>query len=302
MSGHDRAGTVLTVLAPGPLTTIQDLGRPGMGTIGVPTGGAADRSALRHANRLLGNPDGAAGLELTLGGLRLRPDGAVHVALTGAPCELRTGGQGAAFGARLLLRAGDELVVGTPVTGLRTYLAVDGGIGARTVLGSAGASPSLGLGPAPLRAGDRLPVAGGATGASTPPGPGDGLGARWQASPEARVVPGPREAWFAPDALTVLTTAAWTATSDLDRIGVRLTGPVLTRAAEREGAELASEPMVRGAIQVPPDGRPVVLLADHPTTGGYPVIAVVSDADTDRLAQLRPGDRVRFRAVSAPWR
>jgi allophanate hydrolase subunit 2 len=115
-------------------------------------------------------------------------------------------------------------------------------------------------------------------------------------------VRGPRTDWFDRESSAALTSARWTATGALDRIGVRLDGPPIRRATAYEGKELPSEPMVRGSIQVPPDGQPVVLLADHPTTGGYPVIAVVTDADTDRVAQLRPGDPVRFRAVPPPWR
>ncbi|MFN8046238.1 MAG: biotin-dependent carboxyltransferase family protein [Dermatophilaceae bacterium] len=289
----------LTVIDPGPMTTVQDLGRPGHGAIGVPTGGAADRASLRLANRLLGQADATPGLETTLGGLRVRFGAATRCCVAGAPCEVRIDGAAAAFGEAILVPGGAELALGTPRSGLRSYLAVAGGLSAPVALGSVASSPSLALGRPPLRAGDTL-----ALGEAAPYAPhlAHHPGGAWQAEPTATIVRGPRTDWFDRESSAALTSDRWTATGALDRIGVRLDGPPIRRATAYEGKELPSEPMVRGSIQVPPDGQPVVLLADHPTTGGYPVIAVVTDADTDRVAQLRPGDPVRFRAVPPPWR
>ncbi|GAB2760016.1 biotin-dependent carboxyltransferase family protein [Salinifilum aidingensis] len=280
----------LEVLSTGPLATVQDLGRPGLGHIGVGTSGAADRGALRLANRLLANPEGAAAVEVTLGGLELLARGPVTVALTGAPCPLSVDGRGAAMHAVLRLDAGSTLRLGRPERGLRTYLAVRGGIAVEPVLGSRSTDVLAGLGPERLAAGALLPV--GPAPAAFPcveqapvPGPADGV-------LELRAVPGPRADWFTADALRVLFGAEYAVTADSDRIGMRLSGPQLTRSC---GGELPSEGMVAGALQVPPSGTPTLFLADHPVTGGYPVIAVVPAADVDRAAQARPGQAVRFR-------
>ena len=284
--------TVLEVLAAGPLATVQDLGRPGLADLGVGVSGAADRAALRLANRLVANPEGAAGLEVTLGGLRLRPHADVLVALTGAPCPVAVGGRVEGPYATLRVPAGVELALGAPLRGLRTYVAVRGGLAVPPVLGSRATDLLAGLGPPPLRPGDRLPV--GPPPAAHPvvdvapvAGPPDG-------DVELRVRLGPRDDWFTPAARELLLRSAWTASPDSDRVGVRLTGPALERAVP---GELPSEGVVPGALQVPPTGRPVLLLADAPLTGGYPVVAVVLAADVDRAAQVRPGQRVLLRAV-----
>lgn len=284
----------LEVVAVGPGATLQDAGRPGMGAIGVPVGGAADRAAAARANRLVGNAARAVVLETVLASFALRADRRHVVVLTGAPAEARVDGRPAPLGEPFALHAGQTLTVGMPVAGLRTYLAVQGGIRAEQVLGSAGSSP--GLGPGPVRPGQVLEV----LTANGPSRPDDVAAAEdsWGLA-TARVVLGPRDDWFTRAAIGHLLTTAWRASSELDRVGVRLDGPALDRS--RPG-ELASEGLVRGAVQVPADGRPLVFLADAPTTGGYPVVAVVVDADVDRLAQLRPGDPVRFTPVTAPWR
>lgn len=297
-TGRPVTSSLLEVVDPGPLALVEDLGRPGVAEIGVPAGGAADRVSLRQANRLLGNPESAAGIECLLGGLALRPGSPMRLAVTGAPCEVTVDGRPVPFGSAIGVEAGAIVRLATPRVGLRTYVAVHGGIAGPMLHGSRASSPSLGLGPAPLRTGDLLHLgAPSPTPAAEAPLPGWD----WRSPRALRVTPGPRTDWFTPWAVTTLTTTQWWATSALDRIGVRLGGPALTRRPERVGTELPSEPMVRGAIQVPPDGVPVVLLADHPTTGGYPVIGVVADADTDRIAQLRPGDPVRFRPAAPPW-
>ncbi len=282
---------MIEVLRSGPLTTIQDLGRPGHAHLGVGRSGAVDRPSLRLANRLVGNPEGAAALELTFGGLALRAAQSITVALTGAPCEATAGGRGRDLFAPLALTAGDVLEIGMPSRGVRTYLAIRGGIDCDPVLGSRSTDLLSRLGPDRLRDGDELSIGrpyGNAPGVDVAPG------AQLPDEPVLRVVPGPRADWFAPDALAVLGRTRYEVTSSSDRVGVRLDGPPLERSRTDE---LPSEGMVEGAVQVPPDGHPVIFLADHPVTGGYPVIAVVHPDDIAVAAQLRPGQPVRFEVV-----
>jgi biotin-dependent carboxylase-like uncharacterized protein len=280
---------VLTVLASGPLTTVQDRGRPGWASIGVTRSGAADRQAAALANRLVGNDAAAAVLEVTVGGLQVRAGRTLLVAVSGAPAPVTVDGRAAPFDAPLTLRPGQVLGLGNPAVGLRSYLAVRGGIGVPPVLGSRSTDTLSGLGPAPLRPGDVLPV--GALAADEPVV--DVAPVRAPSSrPVLRVLPGPRRDWLAPAAWTALTAEDWTVSPDSDRVGLRLAGPRLDRARTDE---LPSEGLVPGAVQVPPDGAPVLFLVDHPVTGGYPVLAVVTTDDLPAAAQLRPGDRVRFR-------
>jgi biotin-dependent carboxylase-like uncharacterized protein len=287
---------VIEILEPGPLGTVQDLGRPGHAALGVGASGAADRGSLRLANRLVGNPEGTAGLELTLGGLRARFERPAIVALTGAPCPARVDARAVDMNGPIDVPAGATLTLGAPQEGLRTYLAVRGGIAVPPVLGARCTDLLSGIGPDPLRAGTRLPIGDEAVGfpvVDLAPRPGYAQ----PPVPALRIVPGPRDDWFAPGALAALCAAEYEVTAQTNRVGTRLDGPPLRRAAEAR-AELPPEGMVAGALQVPPDGRPILFLADHPVTGGYPVLAVVADADLDRAAQLRPGDRVRFRPLS----
>jgi len=280
---------MIEVLDPGPLGTVQDLGRPGHASLGVGGSGAADRGSLRLANRLVGNPERAAGLELTYGGLRARFGRTVTIALTGAPCPVSVGGRGMAMNGPISAPAGQELVVGRPTEGLRTYLAVRGGIGVPTVLGSRSTDLLSLIGPPALRPGSLLPIGDEAVGwPNVDVAPCAGLAGE----ATVRIIPGPRDDWFRPEAMVLLCSHAYQVTADSNRIGARLDGPALPRAND---AQLPPEGMVRGALQVPPDGRPILFLADHPVTGGYPVIAVVRDRDLDRTAQLRPGDSIRFR-------
>jgi biotin-dependent carboxylase-like uncharacterized protein len=279
---------MIEVLDAGPLATIQDGGRPGYAALGVARSGAFDRGALELANRLVGNRPDAAVIEATLGGLGLRLHDAATLALAGAACT------GLDWGAATTLDAGVTVRLGRPRVGVRSYLAVRGGIDAVAELGSCSTDTLSGLGPPPLAAGDRLRVGrpvmgrvtGQVTGAAAVPGrPRDAV---------LRLAPGPREDWFTADALRRLVGTEWVVRPDSNRIGIRLDGPALTRA--RRG-ELPSEPTLPGALQVPPDGRPILFGPDAPVTGGYPVIAVVVRADLDRAAQLRPGDGLRFRPV-----
>lgn len=283
----------MLIVDTGPLTTIQDLGRPGWAHLGVPCAGAADRAAAAEANRLVGNPPGAAVLESTLAGPTLRMGGTRLVAVTGARAEIRVDGMPARQGAALGLGRGAELVIDRFRYGARCYVAVEGGIAVLPVLGSRSTDTLSGLGPALLRPGDRVPL--GEPGPAREPRP---AGSPLQ-PPGVEVIavtahPGPRDDWVGPDGLRTLGTGRFVVAASSDRTGLRLQGP---RVAVAGPGQLPSEGMVAGAVQIPPDGQPIVLLRNHPTTGGYPVAAVVADADVDLLAQARPGSVVRFRLV-----
>ena len=262
---------MIVVRRAGLLTTVQDLGRPGWAHLGVPCGGAVDVPALLRANRLVGNPPGAAALEVTA----LGPVLSFEVDATVAVHDVAR-----------FVPAGGAVDVGPVARGLRSYVAVRGGIDAEPVLGSRSTCTLSGLGPPPLRDGDRLQVGRLARGEPRPVDRPD-----VPPEPVLRLLPGPRD-----DALTaagwrVLTRTAWTVSGDSDRTGVRLQGPALDRAA---AGELASEGVVVGAVQLPPDGRPIVFLANHPTTGGYPVVGVVRPDDLWTAAQAAPGTVLRF--------
>ncbi|MFE0748455.1 biotin-dependent carboxyltransferase family protein [Gordonia sp. NPDC058843] len=287
--------TSLTVLTTGPLATIQDAGRPGYADLGVPCSGGADRAALALANRLVGNEESAATVETTLGGLRFRVDADLLVAVTGADTVVRRNGIPAGLAAAIVLRAGDELALDAPSWGLRNYVAVRGGIDVDPVLGSRSTDTLSGLGPAPLDTGHRLPV-----------GRASGDWPTASSAPADREHPrvvvlechaGPRADHLASSA--DLGVGTWLVGSESNRVGVRIdraegsTQPLLTH---RDGAtELRSEGIAHGSVQVPPSGRPVIFLADHPVTGGYPVAAVLTATAVDLAAQLVPGSEIRFR-------
>ncbi|HEX5856872.1 MAG TPA: urea amidolyase family protein [Microbacterium sp.] len=290
-AGPTDPGGGLRVIEPGLLATIQDLGRPGRASQGIARSGALDRAALRTANRLVGNAEGAAGIEITLGGFRAIAGRDAWIAVTGGWGDIRIDARPADPYVAHLWPAGTELAIDWFAHGARAYLAVRGGLDAPLVAGSRSTDVMSRLGPPILRTHDVVGVRADAAG----PVPPADL-APWGAPPDEEVVvqleAGPRADWFPASALGSLYETAWTVTEKADRVGVRLDGPPLGR--ERTG-ELASEGMVPGAIQVPPSGLPTVLLADGPVTGGYPVIAVVSDASLDAFAQVRPGTRIRFR-------
>jgi len=285
---------MLTVLRPGVRTTVQDLGRVGCAADGIPRSGAADRRSLRLANRLVGNAEGAAALEVTLGGLRLRADDTTLVALAGAAGPVSVAARPIPSGEPVRLPAGAVLEVAEPVIGVVTYLAVRGGIGVPAVLGSRATDTLSGLGPAPIVTGSRLPTGRTAVG---PPAGVDAAQREIPQDPVLRVLLGPRADWFTAEAVASLLGSGWQVTADADRVGARLAGPGLNR---RHREELPSEGCVRGAIQVHPDGRPTLLGADHPVTGGYPVIAVVLEEDADLIGHLRPGATVRFERGNPP--
>jgi antagonist of KipI len=302
----------LHVLAPGQFTTVQDLGRPGWQRHGVTPGGAVDAWALRLANLLVGNAEGAAGLELTLAGPTLRFLAEALVALTGADFQVTINGRRVPAWRPVRLAAGTDLVLGAARTGCRAYLAIAGGIAVPRVLGGRGthlAAGFGGLGGRALRAGDILkngpPSAWARRLAGALAGPDSFATARWEitaearppgaSSPIVRVIRGPQWEWFSADGRERFLRERFTVTARSDRMGLRLAGPAL---ADGGLPEMVSEGVATGTVQVPPDGQPIVLLADRQTIGGYPKIANVATVDLPLLAQARPGDTVGFREVS----
>ncbi|MFD7655283.1 biotin-dependent carboxyltransferase family protein [Actinosynnema sp. NPDC059797] len=272
----------------GPQTLVQDLGRPGHAHLGVPPSGALDAPSLRLANRLVGNPEGAACLEVLLGGLVVRANASCTVAVTGPHTPARV--NGVPRDSPFHLAAGDTLALGAPSGGLRAYVAVSGGVAVPDELGSRASDVLSGLGPAPLAEGDEVPL-------GEPTGVPVGVDVLAPVRvPDELVVPvllGPRDDWFA-DAGGQLRGGRWVVSDRSNRVGIRLTGTPLERVPGRVGRELPSEGLVTGAVQVPPDGLPVVFLADHPTTGGYPVVGVVAERALPLLGQVPPGTPLRF--------
>lgn len=307
----------IVVVNPGPLTLVEDLGRPGWASLGLSPSGALDRQSLRLANLLVANPAEAAGLEILLGGLRLRFVTASTVAVAGAEGIVTLNGAEIPLNQAIRVAPGAVVDFGAPLFGLRYYLAVQGGIDAPKLLGSSSTDMLSGEGPAPLTSGVQLGIGhvsagnGLVSGAASVPGHGSGPGAgagigtlnnahglpAIRRAPDpgraitARVDRGPRADWFDDHSWRRLVSQEWTLSPDSNRIGARLVGRPLTQTRLEE---LPSEGMVLGALQVPPSGLPTVFLADHPVTGGYPVIAVVRRTDLDLLGQARPGQRIRF--------
>jgi biotin-dependent carboxylase-like uncharacterized protein len=289
--------TGLSVHKPGPLTTVQDLGRPGYAHLGVPPSGALDVPAFDLANQLVGNPRGSAALETTFGGLSVSADKPVVIAATGAPAPMTIDDRPSQHCRALNLLPGERLTLGVPTAGVRTYVAISGGVDVQPAFGSRSRDLLSRIGPEPLRRGDVLPLGTTPTLAAAPPV--DAEPADCSSLILLGVHPGPRADWFLAGTYAFLCSTMYRVSMHGNRIGVRLEGPVLQR---RGRDELLSEGLVTGSIEVPPDGQPLVLLADHPTTGGYPTIAVVDPTDLWKLAQARPGNFVRFFSVSSPLR
>jgi len=279
----------LEIVRAGSLTTIQDCGRPGLAHLAVGASGALDMPAHRLANRLVGNDEAAATLETTLDGVAVRATHRCHVAVTGAVAPITRDDRGVGWSVPIPLHPGQILNVGRATHGVRCYLAVSGGIDTPPTLGSRSTDLLSGLGSAPLHDAEVLPI-----GTHTNPAalidfapyplPAQGilrLPLHW----------GPRSDWITPASLRQLASTTWTVTADSNRVGMRLEGPAQQRSIT---TELPSEGVVLGALQIPADGRPVVFLADHPTTGGYPVIAVIPPPQIWRCAQAAPGTSIQF--------
>ncbi|HWR56878.1 MAG TPA: biotin-dependent carboxyltransferase family protein [Negativicutes bacterium] len=286
------------VLQPGLWTTIQDLGRPGWQQFGIPVAGAMDAYAFRLANRLLGNGDNAAALEMTLLGPTLRFRRDTVLALTGGDLAPELNGQAVPMWQTMAVRAGDHLTFGGVNSGCRAYLAVAGGFDVPVVLGSRSTyvRGSLGgLEGRPLKTGDIL-AAGqlrrqAGAGIRVP----DYLIPHYSEEIEVRVVLGPEQNRFTPDSIRAFLSTPYMVTPEADRMGCRLAGPRLYHTG---GADIISGGLPPGAVQVPGHGQPIIMLADRQTTGGYARIATVISADLPRLAQAKPGDRLCFTPVS----
>jgi biotin-dependent carboxylase-like uncharacterized protein len=283
---------MLEVLACPVPASIQDLGRPGYRHFGVPLSGALDTMSLRLANALVRNPPHAAALEMRLAGPRLQAHAAVRIALAHADAVIeRAAGNREPLPAwrSATLASGDILKIGA-VQGGAGYLAVAGGFDVPQVLGSRSTYARAGFGSL-LREGMTLPVGDAdlsQTELAVLPAPS------FTSSAPFRVIPGPQREAFTDAAFATFTSSTYTVTQEADRMGLRLAGPALAHVA---GADIVSDAVTPGAIQVPGDGRPIVLLADCQSVGGYAKIATVISADLPRLGRLLPGDAIRFAAV-----
>ena len=296
--------STLRVEKPGMLTTVQDMGRQGFGPLGVSPSGAADALSLELGNRLVGNPPGAAALELTLvGGRFVFPDGA-RIALAGSDFGATLGGQALPNWLARTAPPGSPLELGATRGGARCYLCVAGGVRVSSVMGSASTHLLSALGGfegRALRKGDTIEIAPSSLGAGRRQLSGGALAALAPDAFEApgkpktlRVTDGPQSEQFSPRAWSAFLENAYAVTEESNRMGLRLSGPSI---AARVPGEMISEGVSLGAIQITPGGQPIVLFVEQQTTGGYPKIANVIGADLFRLGQLRPRDQVRFERV-----
>lgn len=285
----------LEVIRPGPMTTVQDLGRFGFQRFGVPVSGAVDRFSHRVVNLLVGNTERAATLELTFVGAKFKALAPLKIALGGAEMSLKINGRPAPNWAGLEVEPGDVIRIGTAKSGVRGYLAVSGGIDTEPVMGSRSTylgGAIGGLEGRALKAGDLIPVGRrqGSGGGRLP----DDLRPVLKRDVELAVIPGPQEAFFKANA-EVFHDSAYQVSTATDRMGCRLDGPPV-HVSEGMPFSIISEPSIAGAVQVPAQGLPIILLNEQ-TVGGYAKVATVISADLDRVAQLRPGGTVRFRVV-----
>jgi antagonist of KipI len=289
---------VIRILEPGPQTTVQDLGRPGQLRYGIPPSGPMDRWAFILANRLAGNADSAAGLECTYMGPRFQVDQACFVAVTGAPAPVTVNGEPAPSWTTILLRPGDQVRVGAPRLGVRSYIAFSGGIDVPLVLGSRATylrGRLGGLEGRALRKDDGLRLG------AAPPPPLRSVPAPaipdYGREPEIHVVLGPQDDAFTPEGIEAFLGGSYEMLPQSDRMGARLSGPRITHA---RGHDIISDGIALGTLQVPGDGQPIALLVDRQSTGGYTKVATVCSFDIGRLGQVKPGQRVRFQAIPLP--
>ena len=285
----------LFIVKPGLLTTIQDRGRWGLQARGVPVAGPMDPCSHRLANALAGNDVDAATLEVTLIGPELEFDDERVIAVAGAEFELTVDGRNVPANAAFVVASGSCLRFGRRLRGARAYVAMSGGVGVAPTLGSRAThviSAMGGLDGRPLKAGDRVPLGDPMRARNTMSAqPRSPLFALPEGRARIRVLAGPQQDYFAPDALDVLQSASYTISHTSDRMGFRLEGPVLTHA---RGADIISDATPLGVLQVPASGLPILLMADRQTTGGYPKIATVIAADLALAGQLGPGDAIEF--------
>jgi len=287
---------VFEVIQPGPLTTIQDLGRSGYQQFGVPTSGALDNYAYRISNLLVGNAEEAAALEITLFGCQLRALRETMIAITGADLAVTVNGAPAPAWESLSLKQGDVLSFPRLSSGCRAYLAVAGGIAVPKVMKSASTYTKAGIGGfggRPLHKGDILQANQSTTSVKVVrmlseyiPVYGNQI--------EIRVIPGPQDDLFTEDGISTFLNSDYTVSAQADRMGYRLEGP---RIQHKEGADIISDGIPLGVVQVPGDGLPIILLVDRQTTGGYTKIATTISVDIPRIAQAKPGDKINFKKV-----
>ncbi len=292
----NRQPTRIIVIKSGWHTTVQDLGRYGYQQYGVPVSGAMDAFSTIVANRLVGNPDDAAVLELTLKGPELQFEQDTAVAITGADLSPTVNGNNVPMWQSILIPRNSQLSFRMARTGSRAYLAVSGGIEVPLVLGSRSthcASETGGYAGRQVKPGDVLRS--GKPGAIVSRLIGsrllDELIPRYKRSATLRIIPGPQQNFFSEKSFGALTTATYTVSAESNRMGYRLTGPKIVR---KGSSQFISDGTAMGELQVPPDGKPILLMADRQTTGGYPKIAVVISADLPLAAQLAPGDTISF--------
>ena len=287
----------IQILSPGPMTTVQDLGRFGGMRLGFSQGGAMDRVSLLTANRLLLNNDSEGCLEMTFSGVRAVFDADCVIALTGADMDWKINGEDVSRCRALEIHAGDELSGSAAKNGFRAYLGVAGGFDIKPFMGSYSTNIKCGVGGFEgrrLKANDVLPL-------------------RMERSallyrynrrcepeeyPDAftlRVVPGPQDDYFTEDGMRAFLSGEYTVTKEADRMGVRLDGPQIEA---KDGVDIVSDGIAFGAVQIPASGKPIIMAADRQTVGGYAKIATVAGADMSLLAQAKPGARVRFAAVT----
>ncbi len=286
----------LLVQDAGPLTTVQDLGRPGYLRVGIPDSGPVDREAFVLGNRLVGNPDGAAGLECTLIGPRIEFSDARMVAVTGADMAAAVNGTETPRWQAFRVKAGDVLKFGPARSGVRAYVALSGGVTTPPALGSRSTyvrGALGGLGGRALRKGDQLPL--GRPGAVGTGRVKAGRAPDYAAEPEVRVVLGPQDDRFTARGIAAFLEGPYEMLPQSDRMGARLKGPFIEHT---RGHDIISDGVALGGIQVIGDGQPIVLLVDRQSTGGYTKIATVCSFDIGRIGQVKPGQRLRFRKVS----
>lgn len=302
-AGDDGRKNRFTVLAAPMPALFQDLGRLGQTGQGVSASGALDQAALKAANRVVGNAAATACLEITFGGFSFESSGRATIALAGAPCPVTVRDRaGSSFEAAtcqpIPLETGDVVTLGHPPKGMRSYLAVRGGFEVKPVLGSAATDTLAVVGPPPVSTGAVLPI-------SEPAAPMESVSldelpfAKLPAAGDTvtlDIVVGPRTDWFTEAALDQLCNQDWLVTPQSNRVGIRLAGETPLERIDR--AELPSEGTATGAIQVPHSGQPVLFLADHPLTGGYPVIGTVAEYHVDLAGQIPVNAKIRFRPIT----
>ena len=299
--GQTKDGPNFEVLAAPMPAIFQDLGRFGQTGQGVSASGALDRGAFNAANRIVGNPVNTPCLELTLGGFSFRSTSRAVIGTAGAPCPITITAADRSFVAKahapVSLEAGDVVTFGQPPKGMRCYLAVRGGFDVEPVLGSFATDTLAVVGPEPVGAGAILPLKGETSGLSSvsidevpafePPATGEVV--------TLDVVLGPRADWFTQKGIETLTGQLWQVTPQSNRVGIRLSGDVPVE--RKDSAELPSEGTATGAIQIPHSGQPVLFLADHPLTGGYPVIGAVAEYHLDLAGQIPVNAKIKFRPI-----